>query len=90
MGTEFMDAYSLLHFAVGIVVRHWGMSFIVWAIIHTVFEILENTQAGMHFINTYVKAWPGGKPRADSLLNSVGDSVFGILGWLAADWTLGR
>lgn len=88
MGSKFMDAYSLLHFAVGVVVRHWGMSFLVWTIIHTLFEVVENTEAGMRFINTCVKMWPGGKPSADSLSNSVGDSVFAALGWLAADLTL--
>ena len=84
MGTEFVDAYSLLHFAVGIVVRHWGMSLLVWMIIHTVFEAVENTEMGMR----WVKMWPGGKPRADSLLNNFGDTVFAALGWWAADATL--
>ncbi len=83
-----MDAYSLLHFAVGVVVRHWGMSLIIWIIVHSIFEFAENTHIGMHFINTYITAWPGGKPYADSLLNNTGDTVFSILGWVAADMTL--
>jgi hypothetical protein len=88
MGKEFLDAYSLLHFAVGVVARHWNVSLLVWIILHTVFEIVENTQIGMHWINTHIKAWPGGKPYADSLVNNLGDTVFAILGWWAADKTL--
>ncbi len=88
MGKQFMDAYSLLHLAVGIVVRHWDMSLIVWFILHTIFEIVENTNAGMAFINKYITLWPGGKEYADSLINSIGDTVFSILGWYLADYTL--
>lgn len=88
MGHRFTDAYSLLHFAVGVVVRHWQMSFWVWIALHTVFEWVENTKTGMHIINTYVKAWPGGKPKADTLWNSFGDTVWGAAGWMVADWTL--
>jgi hypothetical protein len=88
MGKQFMDAYSLLHLAVGIVVRHWNMSLIMWIILHTIFEIVENTDTGMEFINNYIKLWPGGKPYADSLINSIGDTVFSIIGWYLANYTL--
>jgi hypothetical protein len=88
ISTKFMDAYSLLHFAVGVVVRHWDMSLIVWFILHTIFEIVENTSAGMYFINKYITIWPGGKDYADSPINSIGDTVFSILGWYLADYTL--
>ena len=88
MGLAFMDAYSLLHFSVGVVARHWAMGFVLFLVIHTVFEWIENTRPGMNFINTYIKAWPGGKPAADSLLNNVGDTVFSALGWLLADYLL--
>ncbi len=86
--TKFMDAYSLLHLAVGIVVRHWNMSLIVWFILHTIFEIVENTSTGMNFINKYITLWPGGKDYSDSLINSIGDTVFSIIGWYLADITL--
>ena len=83
-----MDAYSLLHFAVGVVVRHWDMSFIIWFILHTAFELLENTPSGIYFINEHFKLWPGGKQHPDSLINMLGDTVFALLGWYAADITL--
>jgi len=38
----------------------------------------------MYFINTYFKMWPGGKPKADTLINSVGDTVGIIAGWIFA------
>ena len=88
MGVAFMDAYSLLHFAVGVVARHWAIGFTTFFIIHTLFEWVENTEPGMDFINTYIKAWPGGKPAADSLINNFGDTVCSALGWLLADYLL--
>ncbi len=81
MGTTFTDKYSLLHFAVGIVAYYWDVSFVMVMVLHTLFEWLENTSAGMWFINTYIKAWPGGKPVADSFINSVGDTVWTAVGW---------
>lgn len=84
MGTAFYDGYSVLHAAVGVVAWHWGIGIIPWVVIHALFEFLENTTTGMHVINTYITAWPGGKPSADSLLNRFGDTVFAALGWWVA------
>lgn len=84
MGKHFFDQFSILHLASGIVVYFWGMSLTTWVILHTIFEILENTQQGMDFITNNFKLWPGGKSHPDSLLNSVGDTVFAILGWIIA------
>ena len=88
MGYTFTDAYSLLHFATAVVARHWAIGFWTFIILHTVFELSENTKTGMWFINTYLKAWPGGKSHADTWLNIFGDTVYAALGWIAADWSL--
>jgi hypothetical protein len=88
MGAQFVDAYSLLHFAVGVVVRHWSMPLWLFILLHILFELVENTKYGMHFINTYLTIWPGGKPAADSILNSVGDTIFSAIGWIIADASL--
>ncbi len=88
MGTKLTDAYSLLHFAVGVLARHWALGFWTFFALHTLFEIVENTGPGMHFINTYISAWPGGKPYADSIINRIGDTIYSILGWLLADYLL--
>tara|TARA_Y100000310_G_scaffold331842_1_gene406195 strand:+ start:529 stop:750 length:222 start_codon:yes stop_codon:yes gene_type:complete len=53
-------------------------------LIHTLFEIVENTAWGMGIINTYFKFWPGGKPQADAILNNVGDTLGAIVGWVSA------
>lgn len=89
MGTKFFDQYSILHFATGIIFYFFGVDFIIWLSIHILFEILENTKPGMHFINTYLPFWPGGKPRSDTLINSIGDTVFAMLGWLIA-WSMDK
>jgi hypothetical protein len=84
MGLQFMDKFSLLHFAVGIVLYFWGFSFWLTIFLHILFEWIENTQQGMKFINTYITMWPGGKYYPDSLLNSTGDIFFTGVGWYVA------
>ena len=73
-----------LHFAVGIVVYYWDISFKNWIIIHSLFELLENTKIGVNFINKYLIFWPGGKPKPDAIINILGDTFGAILGWLSA------
>lgn len=85
MGTTLLDQYSYLHFAVGIVVYFWGISLENWFVIHSLFELSENTQIGMDIINTVFKGyWPGGKTHADSPINMLGDTIIGLLGWISA------
>jgi hypothetical protein len=82
MGKTFVDTYSLLHFATGIVAYYFGIPLIWWIILHAVFEILENSPEGVYFIDNYLIFWPGGKKYPDSVINSLGDEVFAVLGWL--------
>ena len=35
-------------------------------------------------IDKYIKLWPGGKKNKDSVTNSIGDTLFFVLGWLSA------
>jgi hypothetical protein len=48
-----------------------------------IFEYVENTKYGMNIINKF-SYWPGGKERADSLINSLGDQFYALLGWVSA------
>jgi hypothetical protein len=84
MGLAAFDQYSLLHFATGVVAYFWGMPFATFFALHVLFEAVENTQWGMYAITRYVKAWPGGKYHADSLVNSVSDQFFASLGWIVS------
>ncbi|MCK4816432.1 hypothetical protein KA005_11750 [bacterium] len=91
MGLHFADQYSLLHYAVGVVAYFWNIPFILTIIIHTIFEIVENTKFGMGIINRFfVKnrhfSWPGGKQAPDSFINNVGDTIFFAAGWLSAHY----
>lgn len=81
MGYYMVDQYSLLHLAVGIVWYFWGLSLKQVLIVHTIFELSENSSFGMNIINNYFKLWPGGKPKADTLTNIIGDTVSVSLGW---------
>ena len=84
MGLDIMDKYSYLHFAVGIIFYYWNIKLSTSIIIHILFEILENTPTGIYIIDKYIKLWPGGKKNKDSVTNSIGDTLFFVLGWLSA------
>jgi len=85
MGEDFTDQYSLLHFAVGIMFRFWNIPLLLALSAHLLFEYVENTDAGRNFINKYLTLWPGGKPKADTILNSIGDTFWFAMGWILAD-----
>ena len=61
----------------------WGITLKASVIIHIIFEIVENTTFGISMINKFYY-WPGGKTHADSVTNSIGDTVFFISGWVIA------
>ena len=82
MGYYFIDKYSLLHFGVGILWNYIGLDLISLIILHTLFELVENTKIGIRFINNYLTIWPGGKEHPDSIVNSVSDIIFSVLGWI--------
>ena len=83
MGQQFADQYSFLHFSVGVVAYFWRVKLGWWLVLHTLFELGENSPAGMQLINR-VNVWPGGKPQPDSMVNIVGDTAFAMVGWMAA------
>ena len=84
MGNKLFDQFTFLHFSVGAISYYWKISFVNLIILHSIFEFVENTQAGIDIINKYVVIWPGGKPKADSFINIIGDTIGGLLGWLTA------
>ena len=69
MGLNFLDQYSLLHYATGVMAYFWGIPPLPFFLAHVGFEAAENTETGMEFINRNLTWWPGGKPRADSFSN---------------------
>ena len=83
MGTTLLDKYSLLHFATGVIAFHWSVPLLYWFLAHGGFELVENTQEGMKFINE-ITLWPGGKNRADTVTNMFGDHVCAMAGWFVA------
>lgn len=87
MGFHFYDRYSLLHFAVGIIAYYWSISWWVLFIIHSLFEYVENTTWGIHFINNWFTIWPGGKDHPDAIINSIGDTFFSLLGWFFTSYS---
>ena len=86
MGNQFLDQYSLLHYASGVLAFHWGITPFAWFLSHAAFEFVENTEPGMKFINGYLTWWPGGKPFADSALNMLGDNLSAAAGYWSAHY----
>ena len=84
MGVELFDRFSLLHFSGGVLFYAINIDFIYTFLLHTIFEIMENSPFGVHFINTYLIFWPGGKKHSDILQNSVSDILFTAAGWIFA------
>jgi len=82
MGIYFTDPFSLLHFATGVIVYFWGISFQSWFLLHLFYEFITNTKFGIWFINHVVTIWPGGKLNYDSYINILGDQFYGMLGWI--------
>lgn len=92
MGYRLFDQYSILHLSVGIITYFWNISFIFGFIIHFIFEMIENTDKGVEYINKYIIepgyfSWPGGKHKPDTITNIVGDNMFFAIGWILA-WFL--
>jgi len=84
MGKKFVDQYSFLHFSTGCIAYFFGIPLFWWIIIHTLFEIIENSPKGVRFIDTKLKFWPGGKKSPDNLYNSISDLIFSIIGFIFA------
>ena len=84
MGSYLFDQYSLLHFSVGVIAYFFNIKLYTWIILHILFEITENSNQGIHFINKYLLFWPGGKLKSDSFLNIIGDNITAFLGWICA------
>lgn len=83
MGLLLFDQYSYLHFAVGIIFYFWNISFNKSLLLHTIFELGENTIMGMKLINNF-SFWPGGKNYRDSNINIIGDTIAFIIGFISA------
>jgi hypothetical protein len=87
MGKYLFDQYTFLHFSVGVIMYFIGFNLIYTIIIHTIFEFIENTETGVNFINKYMTwFWPGGKDKPDLIINSMGDTVGVVAGWLTAKY----
>lgn len=92
MGTDWLDEYTPLHFAVGVICYYWGVSLVTLTLLHILFELVENTEKGMAFIRSF-PLWPGGKSHADSWNNQVSDTLASAAGWIACSklfQTLGK
>ena len=65
MGLTYIDRYSLLHFAVGVVANFWGIDKYQLLLYHTIFELVENTEFGHQQLGAVLAGWEGVPGRLD-------------------------
>jgi hypothetical protein len=84
MGSVGVDGYSVLHFLFGMLAYLLYIPLFTWALLHILFEIVENSFQGKTFIDEHLKWWIGGKKDPDTIGNSISDEIVAVLGWLFA------
>ena len=86
MGFALLDEYSLLHFASGIVLYYWNFSLTQTILGHSAFELFENSDGGMRFINDYFyyNQTKLLKTEPDNITNMFGDTMSCIAGYMVA------
>ena len=84
MGDTIFDKYSFLHMGSGAVAYWLGFGVHLWFFLHFMFEVVENTETGMQFINEKLTWWPGGKDHPDDSINVLGDNISAVVGWWLA------
>jgi hypothetical protein len=66
-----------------------GLSLVQWIILHSVFEVWENSQMGISFFQwsepilfqTVGGTRRGSNYKGDRIQNSIGDTIAAIIGW---------
>ncbi len=81
---NFFDQYSLAHFASGIIVYYIGLTLEQWFWLHLVFELIENGQISREIAHNYLPKFGFETVTQDTIINSFGDQVFAMAGWLVA------
>ncbi len=79
---NFLDAYSLAHFAFGVVAYYIGITFEQWFWMHIIFELVENSIITRTFANKFMYSFGFEMVNVDTLANSLGDQVSAMTGWL--------
>ena len=83
MDQPLFDQYSLIHFAVGVLLFFARISFVLATLTHATISLLYNNETGYEAIRRFAFWWPGSK-RPDSAFNIVGDNISFMSGWLFA------
>lgn len=86
-----INIYTLVHLGFGMLARLMGVPFLPWTAIHSLFEVLENSNPGIRFFkekNGWLKrnlgiSWP--EYTGDTVINSIIDTAAALLGWAIMD-----
>ena len=95
---KFFSGFSLIHFLCGMIAYQIDLSFNLYLVLHLLFEVVENYMIRHpfwyklwlkleYYMFKYVPQLFGLEVdwehyEGDSLSNSIGDTIYGCLGWL--------
>ena len=81
-----LDEWSFVHFAGGIVGAQTGLSLPLFLVLHTLFEIVENTDKGSGPLSKI--GWD--RTDGDTMVNVLGDTLSAAAGWYVGDSRMKR
>jgi hypothetical protein len=82
-GDALFSQYSLLHFAMGLIIFFTKVPLLLATLAYTAFLLVHHSEEGSRFMSKFVPMWPGGK-RSEDYLPILGDILAFDAGWLAA------
>jgi hypothetical protein len=81
---DLFDAYSFVHFSVGVISYYLKINLSTWFILITLFELIQNVQCGSLIDMIKAKITPFSQQSPESTINSIGDILSALLGWICA------
>lgn len=81
---EVIDKYSSVHFIVGFIVYFLNINITILFALSTIYEIYENSRNGCCMSKTIGEKFSFSAGDPETLINSVGDIVCVLLGWICA------
>lgn len=82
--TDAIDQFSYLHFASGITAYFFGFKLKNWMLLHLAFDIFDNSNWGIQFVQKYVSFLKQPRYGSDPPLNIIVDNIISVLGWVSA------
>ena len=77
-----LDEWSIVHVSGGIVAAQTGITLPQFMVLHTLFELVENTDQGTGLLSKI--GWD--RKNGDTWANIAGDTLSAVAGWYLGKW----